>query len=111
MVMKLMSEDARDIFMNYLKEGLTFKINAPMVETGGEGLDNRFHIVLHSSCKLKETNGLRVSFPYTTKIPFEIEHGKLCPTGFFGMCLFVLIYMVTFNFFYDNFFSLYSKIL
>ena len=45
MVMKLMSEDARDIFMNYLKEGLTFEINAPMVETGGEGLDNHFHIV------------------------------------------------------------------
>ena len=41
MVMKLMCEDARDIFMNYLKEGSTFQISAPIVDTGGEGLDNR----------------------------------------------------------------------
>ena len=89
MVMKLMCEDARDIFMNYLKEDSTFQISAPMVDTGGEGLDNRFHIVLHASCRLEKTIDLYASFPYTIKLPFQIEKGKTCPNGFFGTCIFV----------------------
>ena len=89
MVMKLMSEDARDIFMAYLEEGSTFEIAAPIVETGGEGLDNRFHIVLHASCRLKKITDLCASFPYDIKMPYQIEQGKSCPNGFFGTCIFV----------------------
>ena len=89
MVMKLMSEDAGDIFMNDLREGSSFEISATMIETGGEELDNCFHIVLHASCILTKMTDLCVSFPYTIKIPFEIEQGKSCPNGCFGTSIFI----------------------
>ena len=62
----------------------------------GEGLDNCFHIVLHASSGLRKMTDLCASFPYTIKIPFELEQGKSCPNGFFGTSIF--IYLFSYNY-------------
>ena len=84
MVMKIMSEDARDIFMECIKEGTSYEITNPIVESGGEDLDTDFHLVLHASCKVKERYGFFASFLYEIRIPFELERGKSQSNGFFG---------------------------
>ena len=84
MLMKLMTEDARDIFLEILKEGTVYEIFNPRVESGGENIHRHYHWILHASCCVQELNILFRIFPYTIKIPFRLERGRADITGFFG---------------------------
>ena len=84
MLMKLMTEDSRDIFLEILKEGTAYEIFNPRVESGGENVHQHYHLILHASCCVQELNILFRNFPYTIKIPFQLERGKVDVTGFFG---------------------------
>lgn len=73
MVMKLLSEDSKDIFMEQLKEGASYKISSPMLESGSEDIDSDFHLMLHTSCRLKETYIFSHRFHTQLKIPFRLQ--------------------------------------
>ena len=76
MLMKLMTEDARDIFVEILKKGNVYEIFNPTVETGGENIHENYHLILRASCAVQELNILFRTFPYTIKIPYQLERGR-----------------------------------
>ena len=78
MAIKLMSEDAKDIFMNHLNEGSSYEIVNPMVESGGEGICTAWHLVLHASCVVRETSVLFPHFHVILKFCFS-SHKKIIP--------------------------------
>lgn len=85
MVFRLITEDQRARMAWLFHEGREFNLCNPVVETGGLGIQERYHLVANHTTHLWPTcDVVFPPFPYKLKSCVDIAMGKCEVKGIFG---------------------------